>query len=186
LPSVKSASPDIESKPTVNPMDSMVKLSLHQGLKGLNDEQAKYFDTALKSNKELNEAKEVLPDDILSKFLDKFGTDGIDKLIMSAWEKMPESKQKLAIGIPGIKGSVNAEIIKRYKTDARIKLDDKKYIGVVSEFEYRGLGNHPSNNNTVEFGITTNSDESELIIFTGLIKYPKISIKISKSLYKDL
>jgi hypothetical protein len=59
LPSIKSASPDIESKPSVNPMESMVKMSLHQGLKGLNDEQAKYFDTALKSNKELNEAKIV-------------------------------------------------------------------------------------------------------------------------------
>lgn len=130
--------------------------------------------------------KDVLPDNILSKFLDKFGTEGIDELIMSAWSKMSESKQKLAIGIPGIKGSVNAKIRKQYKTDARIKLDDKKYIGLVYEFEYRGLGLHPSNNNKVEFGITTNSDKSELIIFTGLINYPKISIKISKSLYKDL
>lgn len=136
----------------------------------------------------LREAEKIkLPNDILSKLLEKYGTDGIDKIIMDIWGKMSESKQKLVIGIPGIKGSVNAKIFKTYKTEAKIKVDDKKYIGLVYDFEYRGLGNHPSNQSRVEIGISTNADESELIMFAGSsVRYARVNIKISKSLYKDL
>ena len=135
----------------------------------------------------LKESKEKLPEDILTKFLEKYETGGIDKIIMEIWNKLSESKQKLVINIPGIKGSVNAKISKKYGSEAKIKTDDKKYIGLVYNFEYRGLGLHPSNLSQTEIGISTNNDETELIMFAGSsVRYARVTVKLSKSLYKDL
>ena len=137
---------------------------------------------------ELNEAEKTkLPPDILNKFLEKYNTNGIDKIIMGIWDKLSESKQKFIIGVPGIKGNINPKIHKTYKTDAKIKIDDKRYIGLVYDFEYIGLGNHPSNRSQTEIGISTNYDETELIMFSGIsVQYARIKIPLSKSLYKDL
>ena len=135
----------------------------------------------------LKESNEKLPEDILPKFLEKYETNGIDKIIMEIWNKMSESKQKLVINIPGIKGSVNAKISKKYGFEAKIKTADKKYIGLVYNFEYRGLGLHTSNLSQTEIGISTNVDETALIMFVGSsVRYARVNVKLPKSLYKDL
>jgi hypothetical protein len=141
----------------------------------------------IKEQELLEAEKPKLPIDILDKFLAKYNTEGIDKIIIEIWNKLSESKQKIIIGVPGIKGNINPKIHKSYKTDAKIKRDDKKYIGVVYDFEYQGLGNHPSNRSQTEIGISTNYDETELIMFSGIsVQYARIKINLSKSLYKDL